>query len=94
MEGPRVWYNQLSDDRQFKHDEWVQAFGHVQRFVIGDPSWDGPAYTITDLPVSYNRRGSNLPRMSVMVKYVPELPEFEFNNLLRTWGGMVPPGIR
>ena len=68
LEGPRVWYDQLPDERKFKQDGWVEAFSYVQSFVLGDGLWDGPAFTLSHLPGEYNRSGHHLPEMSVMVK--------------------------
>ena len=45
-----------------------------------------------ELPIDYNRSGTNLPRMSVMVKNLPELPEWELNNMMMTFFGMLQPG--
>ena len=92
LEGPRVWYGQLSDERRQRHNEWIENVGHIQGVVLSDENWRGAHFELRDLPVDYNRTGGHLPRMSVMVKNLPELPEWELNNMMMTVFGMMQPG--
>ena len=61
MEGPRIWYEQLPDNRKVKQDDWVEALSHINGLVMNDENWDGPAFKIDELPPSYNRSSKNLP---------------------------------
>ena len=36
LEGPRVWYGQLSDERRQRHNEWVVNVGFIQGLVLSD----------------------------------------------------------
>ena len=85
-------YHQLSQPRQFRHEQWVESYPHIQGLVVNDPLWRGPYMGIRDLPRRLNCPAARLPRMSVMVKGLPELPEWELNNLVLTWCGMLHPG--
>ena len=81
MEGPRIWYGQLSNERRRNHNEWIEHVGFIRGLMLYDRNWSGPSYELC-----------NLPRMSVMVKNMPELPVWGLNNMMMTIFGMLQPG--
>ena len=48
LEGPKIWYGQLSEVRRNKHDDWVRSIAHVQGLALSDPNWKGASYGAVD----------------------------------------------
>eukprot|EP00959_Pyramimonas_sp_CCMP1952_P385027 8069333-Pyramimonas_sp.AAC.1 len=88
LKGPCSWRSQLTEKELAKHDEWVDAVGHVQSLF--DDEYVPPIHVDDLHPVWFDVH--SCPDTQVYVNKVPEMNEKQLNGLLLTWAGMLPHG--
>ena len=85
LEGPKAWTDNLSENRRYKHSEWVKMISLLQSLFNAE-------YTV---PLHLNEihqdffDTSKVPNTMVYVKHLPDIQEREMLEMLLSWFGMV-----
>lgn len=80
LAGPEMWLRKLPPHRRERHNRWVDAVAEIQSML--PENW-APYFEATHLPYQIlgERDRDRLPRCSAFVHNLPELPEYELDQI-------------